>query len=294
MTENSLDLPGLVPTALQKFATIAEHELIARNTWRMRLRCPSVARQIVPGQFVMVRLSDRCDPLLARPFALYDVYADASGKLEYIEFGYVVVGKMTTLLESMKVGDRVEIWGPLGNGFPLPTADHLIIAAGGIGQTPFLAVIREALMRKVYGNPSRIVSKAPSRITLCYGVRSIEFLAGVEAFQEEGIDVRIATDNGSAGHHGYVTDLLKPLLADAETSTVVYCCGPEPMMNAVSKMLTEANIPGWLSLETPMACGFGACFSCVTPISQDDGTWDYRRVCVEGPVFAADKVVFDV
>ena len=294
MTENSLDLPGLVPTALQKFATIAEHELIARNTWRMRLRCPSVARQIVPGQFFMVRLSDRCDPLLARPFALYDVYADASRKFEFIEFGYVVVGKMTTLLESMKVGDRVEIWGPLGNGFPLPTADHLIIAAGGIGQTPFLAVIREALMRKVYGNPGRIVTKPPSRITLCYGVRSIEFLAGVEAFEAEGIEVQIATDNGSAGHHGYVTDLLKPLLAAAETPTVVYCCGPEPMMHAVSKLLTEANIPGWLSLETPMACGFGACFSCVTRIVQQDGTWDYRRVCVEGPVFAADKVVFDV
>ncbi|WP_440594352.1 dihydroorotate dehydrogenase electron transfer subunit [Schlesneria sp.] len=289
-----MDLPGLVPTAVQKFATIVEHERMARNTWRMRLGCPSLARQIVPGQFLMIRLADRSDPLLARPFALYDVYSDASGQPEGVDFGYVVVGKMTTLLESMKVGERVEVWGPLGNGFPVPTADHLIIAAGGIGQTPFLAVVREALKRRAYGSPHRAVTKVPSRITLCYGVRSVEYLAGVKDFQDEGIDVQIATDDGSAGHRGFVTDLVKPLLTAATTPTVVYSCGPEPMMHAVAKLLKETSIPGWLSLETPMACGFGACFSCVTRITQDDGTWDYRRVCVEGPVFAADKVVFDV
>lgn len=294
MTENGLDLPGLVPTALQKLATIVEHELIARNTWRMRLRCPEIARQIVPGQFMMIRLSDRSDPLLARPFALYDVYSNEMGEPEYLEFGYVVIGKMTSRLMGMKVGDHVEIWGPLGNGFPIPTADHLIIAAGGIGQTPFLAVVREALLRRVYGTPGRIVATPPSKITLCYGVRSAEYLAGVSGFQEEGIEVQIATDDGSAGHQGFVTDLLKPLLNEVTTSTVVYCCGPEPMMNAVARLLKEADVPGWLSLETPMACGFGACFSCVTRVLQDDGTWDYRRVCVEGPVFAADKVVFDV
>jgi dihydroorotate dehydrogenase electron transfer subunit len=187
----------------------------------------------------------------------------------------------------------VEIWGPLGNGFPLPQSGHLVIAAGGIGQTPFLAVIREALRRRVYGNPSRAVTETPSRITLCYGVRNVEYLAGVDEFRNEGIDVRISTDDGSAGHHGFVTDLLKTLFAEPETPSVLYCCGPEPMMHAVSKLALAANIPSWLSLETPMACGFGACFSCVTKIRQDDGSWDYKRVCVEGPVFPASKVVFD-
>ena len=293
MTDTSLELPGLVPTALQQIATVVEHESMARNTWRIRLRCPNIARQILPGQFVMVRIPDRCDPLLGRPFALYDVYADGAGQPDCIEFGYVVVGKMTSLLESLVEGDRVELWGPLGNGFPIPPSGHLVIAAGGIGQTPFLAVIREALQRRVYGIPGRVVAQTPSRITLCYGVRRVEYLAGVDAFRSEGIDVRIATDDGSAGHHGFVTDLLKPLFLAAEPPAVVYCCGPEPMMHAVSKMSVAANIPTWLSLETPMACGFGACFSCVTKIRQGDGTWDYRRVCVEGPVFPASKVVFE-
>lgn len=287
------DLPGLVPNALQQVATVVEHESMARNTWRMRLRCPAIARQILPGQFFMVRSPDRSDPLLGRPFALLDIFNDDDGDPAGIDFGYVVVGKMTSLLQSLRVGDPLEIWGPLGNGFPVPPRGHLLIAAGGIGQTPFLAVVREALGRCVYGNPARNVTDAPDRITLCYGVRNVEYLAAVELFRREGIDVRISTDDGTAGHHGYVTDLVKSVLAEQHHPVSLYCCGPEPMMHAVSRLAIAANIPAWLSLETPMACGFGACFSCVTRIKMDDGSWDYRRVCVEGPVFPADKVVFE-
>ena len=288
-----LCLPGLVRTATQCRATVVEHELMARNTWRMRLHAPEMARTILPGQFFMIRLPGRSDPLLGRPFALYDIYCDESCQPAGIEFGYVVVGKMTSLFESLKPGDDVELWGPLGNGFPAPPAGHLVIVAGGIGQTPFLAVVREALRRRKYGIPPRELTEIPSRITLCYGVRSREYLAGVAEFENEGIDVRIATDDGSVGHHGFVTDLLKQLIAEPNPPAAVYCCGPEPMMHAVSKVTAAAGLPCWLSLETPMACGFGACFSCVTKVRQDDGTWDYRRVCVEGPVFAANQIVFD-
>lgn len=296
MTTSSLnysDLPGLVRTATHEIATVVEHELMAKNTWRMRLACPEIARQIIPGQFFMIRSPGRCDPLLARPFALFDIYEDEDGNPAGFDFGYVVVGKMTSLLESMQVGDAAEVWGPLGNGFPLPTSGHLVIVAGGIGQTPFLAVIREALGRRKYGTTGRSVTHHPSKITLCYGVRNAEYLAGLEEFQGEAIDFQIATDDGSAGHKGFVTDLLKNVLASGDRPTTVYCCGPEPLMKAVSKIVVDAKIPAYLSLETPMACGFGACFSCVTRIREDDGTWDYRRVCVEGPVFPADKVVFD-
>lgn len=293
MTNAALDLPGLVPTALQKFATVVEHEAMARNTRRIRFDCPAIARQIIPGQFVMVRIPDRPDPLLGRPFALYDVYCDEAGEPQGFDIGYVVVGKMTSILESIAVGDRVELWGPLGNGFPLPPTGHLVIAAGGIGQTPFLAVIREALQRQIYGIPGRAVETPPSKITLCYGVRSIEYIAGLDPFLREGIDIKISTDNGTAGHHGFVTDLLKPILESDAPPGVVYCCGPEPMMQAVAKLIEAAHVPGLFSLETPMACGFGACFSCVAKIREDDGTWDYRRVCVEGPVFPANRIVFE-
>jgi dihydroorotate dehydrogenase electron transfer subunit len=292
MLDSTTELCGQVPTALQQMATIVKHEMMARNTWRIRLRCPNLARQIIPGQFFMVRVPDRGDPLLGRPFALFDVYDNEVGEPEFVEFGYVVVGKMTSILESMREGDRVEVWGPLGNGFPPPTAGHLVIVAGGIGQTPFLAVIREALRLRTYGSPDRILETIPSKITLCYGVRSVEYLAGIEDFRSLGIDIRIATDNGTAGHRGFVTDLLKRLIDSNERPDAVYCCGPEPMMNAVANVTNQANVACWLSLETPMACGYGACFSCVAKIRQEAGEWDYRRVCVEGPVFRADQVVF--
>ncbi len=329
MTSSPLDLclPGLVRTAVQSRATVIEHERMARNTWRLRLECVEIARQILPGQFFMVRLPGRSDPLLGRPFALYDIYCDEptrgeAGSPRGLDFGYVVVGKMTKLFESLVPGDEVELWGPLGNGFPVPPSGHLVIVAGGIGQTPFLAVIREALRRRVYGQPPRELAHVPSRITLCYGVRSAEYLAGADEFRREGIDVRIATDDGSVGHHGFVTDLLKQLLAEGSQCSphspsvepqvptgsalgecglhsisaapiTVYCCGPEPLMHAVAKLTDAADVPCLLSLETPMACGFGACFSCVTKVKQDDGSWDYRRVCVEGPVFPARQLVFE-
>ena len=295
MTTPMMDLclPGLVRGAVQCRAAVVEHEPMARNTWRMKLECPEIARQILPGQFFMVRLPERSDPLLGRPFALYDIYQDAAGQPRGLDFGYVVVGKMTSLLESLRPGDDVELWGPLGNGFPPPPAGHLVIVAGGIGVTPFLAVIREALRRRVYGQPPREFGHVPSRITLCYGVRSAEFLAGVDEFRREGVDVRIATDDGSIGHRGFVTELLQELLDETSPPAAVYCCGPEPLMHAVARLTDATNVSCWLSLETPMACGFGACFSCVTKVKQDDGSWDYRRVCVEGPVFPARQLAFD-
>jgi len=287
------ELPGLVATAQAVTVTIVENVLMARNAWRMRLACPDIARRILPGQFFMIRAGGRSDPLLGRPFALYDIWTNDAGEPQGIDFSYVVVGKMTTLLSQLTAGDTAEIWGPLGNGFPPPVNGHLALVAGGIGQTPFLAVIREALRRRKYGQPPRNLSEFPSRITLCYGVRNIEYLAGVDEFQAEGIDVRIATDDGTHGHHGFVTQLLQQLINEPHPPDRIYCCGPEPMMRATVKVAEASTIPCWLSLETPMACGFGACFSCVTPIRQDDGTWDYRRVCVEGPVFPAEQVAFD-
>lgn len=286
------ELPGFMPCAQQTTATVVENVLIAHNTWRMRLACPEIAARILPGQFFMIRGASRTDPLLGRPFALYDIWTDASGQPAGIDFGYVVVGKLTSLLSTMRPGDQAEIWGPLGNGFPVPGPGHLALVAGGIGQTPFLAVIREALRRRQYGQPPRSIADPPSQITLCYGVRSREYLAGVEEFAGEGIDLRLATDDGTAGQHGFVTQVLAQLIDGPQRPTQIYCCGPEPMMHATARIAAQAGIPCWLSLETPMACGFGACFSCVTRIRQPDGTWDYRRVCVEGPVFPAEQVAF--
>jgi len=289
----SLGLAGQVMSAVQHTAVVTGQEPIAQNTYRMRLECPALARQILPGQFFMLRAMDRSDPLLGRPFALLDVVRDGAGRPIGVDFGYVVVGKLTALLAALSAGTPLEMWGPLGNGFAPVTDGHLVIVAGGIGQTPFVAVVREALGLDSYGDPIRRMTSRPRKITVCYGARNQSLLAGLDWFQLPAVDLRIATDDGSQGHRGYVTDLLRQLIASEDRPTTVYCCGPEPMMRAVAQITGAAKVPAWLSLETPMACGFGACFSCVTRLKQPDGTWDYRRVCVEGPVFPAEQVIFE-
>ncbi|MCA9012681.1 MAG: dihydroorotate dehydrogenase electron transfer subunit, partial [Planctomycetaceae bacterium] len=196
-----------------------------------------------------------------------------------------------SLMSQWSEGDEVRIWGPLGNGFPVPDCRHLICVAGGIGQTPFLGVAREALGLATYGKAARNLNKRPESVSLCYGVRSKHYLAGLDEFTLGGLDLQIATDDGTYGHHGFVTDLLKQKLTLLDGEVHVYCCGPEPMMKAVAEICRLQSVPCWLSLETPMACGFGACFSCVTKVVEPDGSWDYRRTCVEGPVFKAEQLV---
>ena len=173
--------------------------------------------------------------------------------------------------------------------------DQLIGAvAGGVGQTPFLTLAKEHLGHCRYGQPARYVPRV-AKVTLCYGAQSRDLFSGVKDFEAQGVAVKLATDDGSAGHHGLVTDLLEQVLAEESTQSEgdtvqVVCCGPEPMMEAVSKVSLAHEVPCLVSLETPMACGIGICFSCVTKVLQDDGTWDYKRTCVEGPVFDAQRI----
>jgi dihydroorotate dehydrogenase electron transfer subunit len=290
---------GMCLNAAQYFTVVDEVRQLARDTWAVRVLCPDLAAAIVPGQFFMIRPESGSDPLLGRPFALYDIYCDASGRPAGVEFGFVRVGRLTSIMPTWQAGDRVMIWGPLGNGFPVPECRHLICVAGGIGQTPFLGVARETLGLARYGQPPRLIRSAPEKVTLCYGVRSKAWLAGLDDFQLPGLELQIATDDGTAGHHGYVTALLQRELERAceggrkLEDVHVYICGPEPMMHAAAAICERAGVRAWLSLETPMACGFGACFSCVTKVRTEDGGWDYRRTCVEGPVFPAEQLVLD-
>lgn len=282
-------------------AAVVENVRIAQDTFRLRVHCPPVARRIVPGQFVMVRLAAGDDPLLARPLALYDTVLDFQGQPCGLDIVYLVVGKLTARLARLHPGDEVFLWGPLGNGFPAADGGHLLMVAGGIGQTPFLALAREALGLRVYGDPPRPATRVEC-ITFCYGVRTAALLAGLDDFASLGVQVLTSTDDGTAGHHGLVTELLDGLLAPAARTTEhgrrkmplrIVCCGPEPMMAAVARRAQQADVPCLVSLETPMACGLGICFSCVAKVRQADGDWDYRRTCVEGPVFDAAQIVFD-
>ena len=266
---------------------LTENVLLARDTYRLRLPVPEIARAIRPGQFVMIRLPGTTDPLLGRPFALYDTVLNAQGQAAALDVVYLVVGKLTGHLAALRPGDRLEVWGPLGNGFPeLVDQEAVALVAGGIGQTPFLAYVRALLGQRGYGG--RTARRAAKHVPLFYGVRTAALAAGVDDFRQAGAVVHLATDDGSLGFSGFVTQLLER----HDPPNHLVGCGPEPMLRALATLAQRWAVPCHLSLETPMACGVGICFSCVTRVRTGD-QWDYRRVCVDGPIFDAADLAWE-
>jgi dihydroorotate dehydrogenase electron transfer subunit len=288
-------------------ARIVFNRQVAARTWRIRIECPAIAAAAVPGQFAMLRIPGRSDPLLARPLAVYETFTGEADRLpsgpaagrRFVDFLYLVHGKFTTALQDIGAGDELIVWGPLGNGFAAaPATDHLILVAGGIGQTALLAFGRERLGGAAYGPVGRAVPPA-RRVTLCWGARTAAMFGDVDDFRSAGFDVRLATLDGSTGRTGTVVDLLDDLHAGGSVestagSTLVACCGPEGMMAAVSRWTADRGLPCLVSLEAPMACGIGICFTCVARVKDPEtGGWDYRRTCIEGPVFDAASIVWE-
>ena len=286
---NPLHAKFYADRATQSTVEVVENVIMARDTYRLRFRCPELASRALPGQFVMLRLAGYDDPLIGRPLAVYDVVQSPDGKAESIDLIYLVKGKLTTRLVKYGRGQQLDVWGPLGNGFEPIAAEHLVMVAGGIGQTPFVCLAKEYMGLQEFGAPPREPARC-EQVTLCYGGRSADLLAGVEDFKRLGVDVRMATDDGSLGRHGLVTDVLSQVLVEATEKCQVVCCGPEPMMAAVAKLTATAHVPCRVSLETPMACGIGICFTCVAKVSDESGAWDYKRTCVDGPVFDAELI----
>jgi dihydroorotate dehydrogenase electron transfer subunit len=262
---------------------VLEHVRLARDTYRIRLHAPELASAIRPGQFVMLRLPHTTDPLLGRPFALYDTVLEHDRPVA-VDIVYLVVGKMTGRLVEVSPGESLEVWGPLGNGFAaFDDLPHVALVAGGIGQTPFLAYTRQLLGERGYaGDPPRRTAR---RVSFYYGVRTADLAAGVEDFRAAGAEVHLASDDGTLGERGYVTGLL----AKHEPPDIIVGCGPEPMLRALSRHAEAVGRPCHVSLETPMACGVGICFSCVVKVKTVEGV-DYKRCCIDGPVFDAERV----
>jgi dihydroorotate dehydrogenase electron transfer subunit len=261
---------------------------IAKDTRLLRVLAPEMAAGVVPGQFFMVRDPRGNDPLIGRAFAVYDCGGPDEG---WIDIVYLVKGKLTTRLATKQVGEPIAVWGPLGNGFSTTPVQQLVMVAGGIGQTPFLSLAREALGLKRFGDGTRPCGYA-EKVHFCYGARSKTYLTGVADFEAMGVGVSIATDDGSVGPPRLVTDALNEFLDSRPCdSTRIACCGPEPMMEAVSKIAAQRGLHCEVSLETPMACGVGICFTCVAKVGSEDD-WDYKRTCVEGPIFDAAQIVW--
>ena len=270
------------------------NELIAEKTYRLRIAAPEIAAKVVPGQFVMIRLDGVNAPLIGRALAVYDVIKNDDGVPTWIDLVYLKKGSLTTPLSSCPVGTAISVWGPLGNGFDNRPCKKLLLAVGGIGQTPMLLLGREALGTQSFGASDRDCGWA-DEVQLIYGARSSNLLAGVDDFRNAGFGVTLCTDDGSIGQQSLVPDVLKEQLESIDdlSGVRVVTCGPEIMMQKVAELCIEKNVDCQVSMETPMACGIGICFSCVAKVNQDDGDWDYKRTCVEGPIFDACKICWD-
>ncbi len=273
-------------------ADIQQQQLIGEETYRLRVAATPIARAATPGQFVMIRLASRSAPLIGRALAIYDIINDSDGNPKWIDLVYVRKGSFTQAIAASPLGTKVTLWGPLGNGFDNRPCDRLILAAGGIGQTPMLLLGREALGTQAFGSEPR-KNRWAAKVEMIYGARHAKRLAGVDDFRNAGFDLTLCTDDGSVGQQRLVPDVLSEKLAAVEPgeSVRVATCGPEIMMEKVAQVCLAADVDCQVSMETPMACGIGICFSCVAQVRQDGPQeWDYKRTCVEGPIFDAKKI----
>ena len=229
----------------QRSGPLVRNDCIADATFLMRVAVPDIARSVVPGQFVMVRLSGTDAPLIGRALAVYDVVSNDSGEPTWIDLVYLRKGTMTTALAASPLGTSVTLWGPLGNGFDNRPCDRLIMVAGGIGQTPMLLLGREAAGAQAFGDPSRENGWA-NEVQLIYGARNKGLLAGVDDFRETGFEVTLCTDDGSEGEQRLVPDVLADVLAQVPSGerVRVATCGPEIMMEKVAAICRDAGVAG--------------------------------------------------
>ncbi len=254
-------------------ATVRENARIAPGYFRLRLAVEGW-KPAVAGQFLMLRVGSAYDPLLRRPFS---VYRQGKG---WVEILYKVVGKGTAAMAVLRGESRVDLIGPLGKGFPLsPYQAEIYLVAGGVGIPP-IALLTEEILRM---DPDR-------QIRLYLGGKSRNDLLVLDRFQTLGVQLTAATEDGSFGVKGLVTEPLEQDLAlPSVAGAVVYACGPMPMLHAVGRMAMARKLTCYLSIEERMGCGLGACLGCVvrtkhSPIPQ--------RVCTEGPVFEAREILW--
>ena len=257
---------------------VVRQRCLAQRRFLLELEVPKGPfAKAVPGQFVHVRVEDSCDPLLRRPLSIHDIVPSRKGPRSLLRVVYEVVGKGTQLLSEKQAGSPVDILGPLGNGFDmkrLARAQQIILVAGGMGIAPLYFLAGRLTPRR--------------KVTVLIGARAKGHLVGEKAFKDLRCRVRVATDDGSKGAKGLVTDLLNKELAGADGRAAAVCaCGPKSMLAAVAAAARAADVPAHVSLEEFMGCGLGACLGCVIRT-----TSGYRRICHDGPVFDAADIVW--
>lgn len=256
--------------AAQIKAKIISNQKRSGNYWHLEFESGLIARGALAGQFVNIRVSDTLEPLLRRPISIHGV------KASKVKIIYEVLGKGTQILATRKPGEFLDVLGPLGNGFNYSrpaksTPAKNILIAGGMGVAPLVFLAEKLKL----GKPLVLIGARTKQQILC-----------LQEFKALGCTVELATDDGSLGFKGRVTDLLSLILGQTK-ALGLFSCGPHLMLKAVAQVAQENKIPAQLSLEEHMACGVGACLGCV--VTTKTG---YKSVCKDGPVFSSEELIW--
>jgi dihydroorotate dehydrogenase electron transfer subunit len=255
-------------------AVLLERQTLSRDAHLLHFRSESLYESFEPGQFTMVRIPQRSDLLLRRPYSFCD------GRPEERTFSLLVkeVGEGTKALARLPLGGEIDCLGPLGSKFRAPAPDRSpVFVAGGVGIAPFVGF-------------SRALAEEGRTAVVLLGGRSEPDLYLRDRFEEFGMEVRATTEDGSYGREGRVTLLVEELLEGSRSGSVeLYSCGPTPMLVKVAELASARGVPHQVSLERRMGCGMGCCLGCVVYVhgARPDVGGEYVRCCTEGPVFDA-------
>lgn len=304
-----------------KKAKIISNKKIKDTYFEIIIKAPKIAQSAQPGQFVNIKVNGATEPLLRRPLSIHRVGAQGTGDRGQLKTKnnivmlYETVGKGTEILSQRKPGEFLDVIGPLGKGFDYEGREQkddrrVLLVAGGMGTAP-LVFLAERLAYSVERRAHSKNKRPKSFVKVLIGAKTKDHILCEKEFRELGCEVKIATDDGSRGFEGYVSELLtKELSAIRWPSrrrrghspsryplSAIYACGPKLLLKEISRIAQEHTIPAQLSLESHMACGIGACMGCVIKTKDERrGTRDayrYKRVCKEGPVFEANQILWE-
>lgn len=256
-------------------AEILKIEKLKQDIYKFSIKAEEIASTAKPGQFIEIRVVDAIEPLLRRPISIYNLEKE-KGILEFI---FQIKGKGTALLAERKVGEKLDIIGPLGYGtFSIKEYKKVAIIGGGIGIFPLYELAKE------------LKQETNTKVYTYMGFRTKDLITLEEEFKNVSDKLTITTDDGSYGIQGFSINELKKE-CEKEALDLIYACGPLPMLKAVQSYAKEKNIPCEISLEQKMACGIGVCLGCAvkTAKSPSDAP-QYWHVCKAGPVFNANDV----
>lgn len=253
-------------------------ENLGEKLFRLKIYSPEIAKKALPGNFCHLRVNESYSPLLRRAFSFHQVEKERNS----FELLFKVVGPGTQILSGKKPGEKINLLAPLGNSFSLPAKyENVVLLAGGMGIAPLFYLLT-SLLKKGFD---------PAKISLFFGVKKKNEYLLINEIVSTGIRLHLATEDGSSGYKGMITDLFFQELQSRRFKarrTRYYACGPNPMLKKVSEISKKFKLDCQVSLENHMPCGVGACMGCVVNTIKG-----YKRVCKDGPVFDAREVILD-